>query len=237
MSFSSFTFFHKNEIIFGNSLITKNTAVVNDYNLIKGHTRLKVFICRIDIEYGLVSPWQMATLWDFSPSCCDYICIVMWWIVLILHNTGNVHDYNSGGVLNSLCISLEQICWFSIDYWDYLRLYLRLFLGSNQCVSNIVEIMVLPPSKHACYIVLSILWWETGRENGSRTTHVPTPGRFFLFWMKTQPKGLGRLCKPITGGGGGILIHSLTRVTPPPSTALSVVEFNQLIWFPIQALS
>ena len=57
----------------------------------------------------------------------------------------------------------------------------------NQCVSNIVEIMVLPPSKHACYIVLSILWWETGRENGSRTTHVPTPGRFFLFWMKTQP--------------------------------------------------
>ena len=26
--------------------------------------------------------------------------------------------------------------------------------------------------------------------------------------------GLGRLCKPITGGG--ILIHSLTRVTPPP---------------------
>ena len=51
---------------------------------------------------------------------------VMWWIVLILHNTGNVHDYNSGGVLNSLCISLEQICWFSIDYCDYLRLYLRL---------------------------------------------------------------------------------------------------------------
>ena len=60
----------------------------------------------------------------------------------------------SRGNLNSLCISLEQICWFSIDYRDYLRL----FLGSNQCVSNIVEIMVLPPSKHACYIVLSILW-------------------------------------------------------------------------------
>ena len=140
---------------------------------------------------------------------------VMWWIVLILHNTGNVHDYNSGGVLNSLCISLEQICWFSIDYWDYLLLYLRLFLGSNQCVSNIVEIMVLPPSKHACYIVLSILWWETGRENGSRTTHVPTPGRFFYFEWKPNPMpGLGRLCKPITGGGGHP--DPLTNTSPPP---------------------
>ena len=36
--------------------------------------------------------------------------------VLILHNARNIHDYNSGGVLNSLCISLEQICWSSIDY-------------------------------------------------------------------------------------------------------------------------
>ena len=87
----------------------------------------------------------------------------------------------------------------------------------NQCVSNIVEIMVLHPIKPCYYIIFSILWYKTGRENGSRTTHVPTPGRSFYFWMKTQPNaGVCRLCKPITGGGG-ILIHSLTRVTPPPS--------------------
>ena len=132
--------------------------------------------------------------------------------------------------MNSLCISLEQSCWFSIDYWDYLRLYLRLFLGSNQCVSNIVEMMVLPPSKHACYIVLSILWWETGRENGLRTTYVPTPGRFFYFEWKPNPMpGLGRLCKPITGGGGGgggILIHSLKRATPPPPSTQTYTYVN-----------
>ena len=124
-------------------------------------------------------------------------------IIYVIKMRPKAGESRSGGVLNSLCISLEQICWFSIDYWDYLRLYLRLFLGSNQYVSNIVEIMVLPPSKHACYIVLSILWWGTGRENGSRTTHVPTPGRFFYFEWKPNPMpGLGRLCKPITGGGG-----------------------------------
>ena len=88
----------------------------------------------------------------------------------------------------------------------------------------------LKTSKHACYIVLSILWWETGRENGSRTTHVPTPGRFFYFEWKLNPMpGLGRLSKPITGGGG-ILIHSLTRVTPPPppSKKTSVLSNNKV---------
>ena len=129
-------------------------------------------------------------------------------IIYVIKMRPKAGESRSGGVLNSLYISLEQICWFSIDYWDYLRLYLRLFLGSNQCVSDIVEIMVLPPSKHACYIVLSILWWETGRENGSRTTHVPTPGRFFYFeWNPNPMPGLGRLCKPITGGGASWSTH------------------------------
>ena len=30
--------------------------------------------------------------------------------------SGANHKSGSRGVLNSLCISLEQICWFSIDY-------------------------------------------------------------------------------------------------------------------------
>ena len=95
-----------------------------------------------------------------------------------------------------------------------------------QCVSNIVEIMVLPPSKHACYIVLSILWWETGRENGSRTTHVPTPGRFFYFEWKPNPTpGLGRLCKPIAGGGGVGCGYPdpLTNTSHPPPPPLSEI--------------
>ena len=42
-------------------------------------------------------------------------------------------------------------------------------------------------------------------KNSLRTTHVPMPGAAIFFILNEKPNpmpGLGRLCKPITGGGG-----------------------------------
>ena len=37
-------------------------------------------------------------------------------IIYVIKMRPKAGESRSGGVLNSLCISLEQICWFSIDY-------------------------------------------------------------------------------------------------------------------------
>ena len=53
-------------------------------------------------------------------------------------------------------------------------------------------------------------------------------GDFFYFeWKPNIMPGLGRLCKPITEGGG-ILIHSLTRVTSPPPPSMDA--YGNLDW-------